>query len=58
MTKNYRHEAYRKELMQKEIEDQCRKYPYECQYLGSHIGTPKEINDMLKSVNNRKCSYT
>ena len=40
--------VYQKEMMRKEINEQCAKYDNEC--LGSHKGTPKEIKEMLNSV--------
>ena len=42
--------VYQKEMMRKEINEQCAKYDNECKYLGSHKGTPKEIKEMLNSV--------
>ena len=50
--------AYQKEMMRKEIGEQVAKYNKECKYLGSHIGTPSEISDMLKKAKDRSCSHT
>ena len=41
-----------------EIDNMCKRYPYECKFLGSHKATQSEIAEMMKSVKRRKCNYT
>lgn len=55
---NYKRELHRREMMYKEIQEQCEKYERECKYLGSHIGTPEEIAEILSKVKERSYSYT
>ncbi len=58
MTTDYRRIAYQKEMMWKEINEQCARYDNECVDYPVRRASEKEIADMLRYIKDRKCSYT
>ena len=58
MTTDYNRIRHQKEMMWKEINEQCRKYDKECIDYPTRQATPEEISDMLAKSKKWMCSYT
>ena len=58
MTTDYRRIAYQKEMMWKEINEQCARYDNECVDYPTRRATKSEIADMLNKSKKWMCPYT
>ena len=58
MTTDYRRMVYQKEMMRKEINEQCAKYDNECVDYPTRRATPEEYTDMVNKSKKWMCSYT